>query len=245
MTGERSPSREPMSGGRQRLYARYVTTHGTDGADGGVLWARRHVLRRLPASPEASILDIGCGAGEIVRMMHAAGYRNARGIDVSEEQVALAHEHGVEGVEVADLREHLDSAQDTYDVIIALDVLEHFEPEEVLALLDLIAGALKPGGLLLVRTPNAASPFFGRYRYGDLTHGLAFTVRSLRQAMASTGFGCVEFSAVDPVPHGLTSTARFILWQLIAGLFKLCLAVETGQLRGHIVTQNIVVAARR
>jgi hypothetical protein len=98
---------------------------------------------------------------------------------------------------------------------------------------------------LLVRTPNAASPFFGRYRYGDLTHGLAFTVRSLRQALASTGFGHVEFSAVDPVPHGLLSTARFVLWQLIAGLFKLCLAVETAQLRGHIVTQNIVVTARR
>jgi 2-polyprenyl-3-methyl-5-hydroxy-6-metoxy-1,4-benzoquinol methylase len=234
-----------VSDGRQRLYARYVSTHGTGGIDGGTIWARRHVLPRLPVSREARILDVGCGAGEVVGLVHAAGYRNTCGIDISEEQVALAHDRGIEGVFLADLREHLASAQDTYDVIIALDVFEHFEPEGVLELLDLIAGALKSGGQLLVRTPNAASPFFGRYRYGDLTHGLAYTVRSLRQALASTGFGHVEFSAVDPVPHGLLSTARFVLWQLIAGLFKLCLAVETGQLRGHIVTQNIVVTARR
>lgn len=245
VTDERPPSAGPMSNGRQRLYARYVTMRGIDGADGGATWARRHVLRRMPAAREVSILDIGCGAGEVVQMMHDAGYRNTRGIDVSEEQVALAHERGVEGVELADLRDHLSSSRDTYDVIVALDVLEHFEPDEVLGLLDLVGQALKPGGQLLARTPNAASPFFGSYRYGDLTHGLAFTVRSLRQGLASTGFKEAAFSAVNPVPHGLLSTARFALWQLIAGLFKLCLAIETGQLRGHIVTQNIVVTARR
>lgn len=233
-----------VNDGRRRLYARYVTTHGTGGVDGGIIWARRHVLSRLPPSHEASIVDIGCGAGEVVDLVRAAGYPNTCGIDVSEEQVALAHERGIEGVELADLREHLSSKQDGYDVIIALDVLEHFGPGEVLELLDLIAAALKPGGLVLVRTPNAVSPFFGRYRYGDLTHGLVFTVRSLRQALGSSGFEHMEFSAVEPVPHGPLSTARFVLWQLIAGLFKLCLAVETGQLRGHVVTQNIVVTAR-
>jgi 2-polyprenyl-3-methyl-5-hydroxy-6-metoxy-1,4-benzoquinol methylase len=136
-------------------------------------------------------------------MMHAAGYRNARGIDVSEEQVARAHERGVEGFELADLRDHLSLARDTYDIILALDVFEHFEPEEVLALLDLIAGALKPGGT--VARPNAerCEPFlralslrrlFGRYRYGEPhpwsgVHGAPPS--SVRQALASTGFGHV------------------------------------------------------
>lgn len=234
-----------MNDARQRLYRRYASTHGGGGVDGGNMWARRHVIPRLPAWRDASILDVGCGSGEVVGLAHAAGYRNARGIDVSEEQVALAHDRGIEGIELADVREHLDSVQDAYDVIIALDVFEHFEPDQVLPLLDLIAGALRAGGQLLVRTPNAASPFFGRYRYGDLTHGVAFTARSLRQALASTGFSQVEFSPVDPIPHGPLSMMRFFLWQLIAGLFKLFLAVETGQLRGHVVTQNIMVTARR
>lgn len=234
-----------VSDGRQRLYAGYRSTHGTGGTDGGTLWARHHVLPRLPSARDASILDIGCGAGEVVSLVRGAGYADVRGIDVSEEQVALARDRGVESVELADLREHLASAPGAYDVIIALDVLEHFDPGELLELLDLVSSALKPGGRLLARTPNAASPFFGRYRYGDLTHGLAFTDRSLRQALATTGFGDVEFSAVGPVPHGVLSTVRFALWKLIATLFKLCLAVETGQLRGHIVTQNLVLVARR
>jgi len=233
------------SDARPRLYARYVSTHGTDGADGGVLWARSQVIPRMPDSRTARILDIGCGAGGLVAMLRDDGYQHARGIDISEEQVALAHERGIEGVELADLKGHLSSAPETYDVIVALDVLEHFEPGEVLELLDLVARALKPGGMLLARTPNAGSPFFGRYRYGDLTHGLAFTARSLRQALATTGFEHAEFSSVDPVPHGVLSAARFAVWQLIAGLFKFCLAVETGQLRDHVVTQNIVVTARR
>jgi hypothetical protein len=36
-----------------------------------------------------------------------------------------------------------------------------------------------------------------------------------------------------------------VAWKPVSGLFKVALAVETGQLRGHVVTQNLTFAARR
>jgi hypothetical protein len=36
-----------------------------------------------------------------------------------------------------------------------------------------------------------------------------------------------------------------MLWKPVSGLLKLALAVETGAVRGHIVTQNLTFAAAR
>lgn len=230
---------------RQRVYARYKTVQGGTGAGAGDLWSEHNLIPELPADRSARILDIGCGTGDLVAQLRGAGYTGVHGIDISEEQVRIAAERGIEGVELADLRDHLSANAGGYDVILAMDVLEHFDPGGLFEVLDLIAAALAPGGLLLARSPNAVSPFFGRYRYGDLTHGVAFTTRSLRQALRATGFEDIRFAAVDPVPRGLVRTVRYLLWQGIAGVFKFMLAVETGQLRGHVVTQNLFVAARR
>ena len=90
--GSTPGAKTTTSDARLRLYSRYVTTHGTDGADGGALWARRRVIPRMPASRTARILDIGCGAGELVAMLRDNGYQHTRGIDISEEQVlSLIH----------------------------------------------------------------------------------------------------------------------------------------------------------
>lgn len=230
---------------RDRLYARYLSTHRrVSPRKGPQAWIQRYVIRRLPPSLDAKILDVGCGAGELVALARAMGYRDVRGIDVSSEQVARARERGIGEIELGDLRTHLQSNEDTYDVITALDVLEHFEPAEVLTVLDLVAAALRPGGMLLARVPNGCSPFMGRYRYGDFTHGTAFTDRSLSQLLRTAGLSEMRFVPVNPVPHGAVSSIRFAIWQVIAALLKFSLAVETGIVRGHLVTQNIVVMAR-
>lgn len=237
---------------RDRLYARYISAHQHDAPTRrrdaprktAEAWIQRYVVRRLPPSLDAQILDAGCGAGEVVEFLRATGYRHVRGVDVSKEQVARAHERGIEGIELGDLRDHLRSNEATYDVIAALDVLEHFEPAEVLTVLDLVAAALRPEGMFLASVPNGCSPFMGRYRYGDFTHGTAFTDRSLSQLLRTVGMREMCFLPVNPVPHGTLSSMRFAIWQVIAALLKFSLAVETGVVRGHLVTQNIVVVAR-
>lgn len=231
---------------RARLYARYVSTHCRDvPQDASDAWIQRHLIPRLPPSRDARIIDVGCGAGQVVKLTRAAGYRQMHGIDMSEEQVALSRRRGVDGVELGDFQTHLHANPCSYDAIIALDVLEHFEPGEVLSVLDLVCHALKPGGSFFARTPNGCSPFMGRYRYGDFTHGTVFTDRSLRQLLRSAELDVACFMPVNPVPHGVISAARFVTWQVIATLLKFCLAVEIGTVRGHIVTQNLVVIAQK
>jgi 2-polyprenyl-3-methyl-5-hydroxy-6-metoxy-1,4-benzoquinol methylase len=231
---------------RTRLYEAYVTTHGTGATAGHADVALlKLVIPYLPHDRGARVLDVGCGAGDLVQLLHEQGFRAAAGVDVSAEQVALAASRGVQGVREGDLLEQLAQESGALDAVVALDVLEHFSPDETLGVLDAIAGSLRPGGVLIARTPNATSPFAGRYRYGDLTHGLSYTTRSLKQALAAAHFSSIAFHPVNPVPHGLLSAARFGVWAVIAAMLKLALVAETGELRGHIVTQNLMVIARR
>lgn len=231
---------------RQRLYDSYVSTHASFDPAQTHLALSRQVRPLLPRERSSRILDIGCGAGDLLDLLQRAGYTETRGVDVSPEQVARAAERGISGVFEGDLLAALADERGTLDAVVALDVLEHFTVHEVMQVLDAIVTALRPGvGVLVARVPNAVSPFFGRYRYGDLTHRLAFTSQSLSQAMNEAGFAKSRFVAARPIPHGPTSMLRLITWTAIAAGLKGMLAVETGEIRGHIVTQNIMVVASR
>src|SRR5258708_3174966 len=103
-TGRRHPGAAPanraaglmvdLSSLRGRLYASYESQHSGHGAAGATrLIYRRDIRPLLPPRSRGPVLDIGCGAGALVGCLLADGY-DAMGIDVSPEQVALAHEAG-------------------------------------------------------------------------------------------------------------------------------------------------------
>jgi cyclopropane fatty-acyl-phospholipid synthase-like methyltransferase len=204
---------------------------------------RKHFLPHLPANRAAEILEIGCGYGLLVHYMQTVGYRNVRGIDVSAEQVALAASVGVNGVERAEMLDYLSKRTEALDVVIAVDVLEHIKKQDLLVLLDQVAKALRPNGRLIVQTLNGQSPFAGGYRYGDLTHELAFTSRSIGQALRLVGFSRVRVFPVEPAVHGLKSAIRLVLWRCIQLALVGYLAIEEGIGRGHIVSQNLIAVA--
>lgn len=231
---------------RSRLYANYASGIAGDASDsraGPTL--KREVLPHLPRDRGARILDMGCGQGELIEMLRAEGYTRVDGVDVSPQQVELALRRGVEGIDEADLFEYLAAHQDTYDAIVAVDVVEHFDKEGVLEVLEAVATALAAQGRLVMRVPNAETPYAGRLRYADFTHGVAFTHHSVRQVLLACGFNRVEVGSTPPAAHSMKSLARLGLWKLIALQRKLVLAVETGLLRGHIVSQNLVAVAHR
>jgi len=230
----------------ERLYVAYASTHaGNSHRRSTELIYRRDIRPYLPAGRTgARVLDIGAGQGELVRLLTADGFA-ARGIDISPEQVALAHAAGVAQVSLGDFRSSLASAEGAWDAVIATDVLEHLDKPEILSTLDQIVLALRPGGLFLARVPNAVSPTGGHIMYGDVTHQTCFTRDSVVQLASVAGFHHVRTFACPPVPHGVPSALRAALWKPISGLLKLALAAETGRLRGHIVTHNLVFAAYR
>jgi SAM-dependent methyltransferase len=99
------------------------------------------------------VLDAACGMGYGAAMLAAGGATEVVGVDLDESVITKVRAAAKPGTnfEVADLRK-LPFAADEFDLIVSFETIEHVpEPAEVF---DELARVLKPGGLLLVSTPN-------------------------------------------------------------------------------------------
>lgn len=233
---------------QNETYDRYVSTHiehrkGRLDHQKLILKAsswKKVYLPHLPKSKTAKILDIGCGDGALVWWMQDEGYNNAEGVDISREQIELGLSLGIKNLRHQDIADFLDeSNSEKFDFIVMRDVLEHLPKETIMTVLEQIHTKLNHGGKLMIQVPNGESPFFGRIRYGDFTHELAFSRSSLEQILRLRNFSNLKFYPVEPVPKSLKSWMRFILWKLISKMYKLLLFAEIGR-TDCIVTQNIL-----
>jgi 2-polyprenyl-3-methyl-5-hydroxy-6-metoxy-1,4-benzoquinol methylase len=226
---------------RKRFYDDYVTGHSGLLLGGpAVRSLRKQILPHAPIRGRA--LDVGCGQGELVRLLADRGLATI-GIDISEQQVAVAAENGIEVIQ-ADLVDFLRSHPSSFDLITAIDVLEHFDKPDLVHVLDLLYAALASGGTLVARTPNSVSPFGGSFRYGDITHGLSFTAQSIRQLANTAGFERVDVYPEGPVVHGFSSLLRLAAWKVAEAGMKIVLFAERGA-RAQIVTQNLIFVAKK
>lgn len=241
-----------MSDYRSRIYERYVygrsqpiVPHSIEGLRPRAPSLRKVITEHFPKDLSAPILDLGCGHGAFIHFIRAAGYQNVSGIDGSKEQIAEAHRLGMEGVREGDLLEGLRSQPaSSLAVVIAYDVIEHFTKNESLDLVDEVYRVLKPGGKLIVHAPNGESPFVGRIRYGDFTHEQAFTRDSISQLLMVCGFSRVDCQEDTPIPHGIKSLGRWIVWKFIRAVLRLYLAAETGNsAKDSILTQSFLAVA--
>lgn len=193
----------------------------------------------LPQNSSATIVDLGCGNGRVIYALKEMGYGNVSGIDVSESQLAIARQISPNVVQ-ADVLDFLKGVDCSYDLIIALDLVEHLDKNEILVFIDACYGALRPGGRIVIQTPNACSPFFGSVRYGDFTHEVAFTPNLLGQLMSRAGFNEICSRDMPPVPfkYTLLSTVRFFLWRFISLLMSTVDLIESGS-RGSSIYSRV------
>ena len=234
---------------RDRLYTNYVTSHVGRKSDDFIHkrqpYLRSLVHRHFPNNKAAKILDLGCGYGALIDCAQKAGYQNIIGVDASPEQTEFAKKLGIQSVRLGDMMETICSAENQeYDMIISFDVIEHLDRNEILDLADQVFRALKSEGEWLIHTPNAASPFFGRVRFGDFTHEIAFTQASIAQVLSVCGFEQFDFYEDKPIIHGVKSFFRRILWQFFSAFYKLSLAAETGVTQ-EILSQNFITIAKK
>ena len=240
---------------RARIYANYVNARATPLAPPtlAALEPRlRSILRPLvrrhfPSNRDAAILDLGCGHGGLLYALQQAGYRNARGVDSSPEQVAAAQRLGIDGVSQGEALPTLHAtAEASLDVVVTFDVIEHLTKLELIPFVDAVHRALRPGGRWIIHVPNGESPFGGKMRYGGLTHELAFTRTSLTQLLMASGFSEVDCFEDRPEPHGLKSLVRAGLWRLIRASWLFYIAIETGNTdRRAIFSQNLLAVGTR
>ena len=141
-----------------------------------------------------SLLDIGCGRGDMLRGFSDAGFE-VKGVDISPEVSAYCDP--IEA-RVADL-EHdlLPYPSGTFDFVFSKSVVEHMR--NPMPMLESSFDALKPGGKAVIMTPSwvhhASGPF-----YLDYTHVTPFTAPSLDDAMRFAGFEDVDVTHFRQLP---------------------------------------------
>lgn len=144
-------------------------------------------------TPQMAVLEVGCGLGQFLLYLQAKGVSDFLGFD---QDAALA-DHVPDAVRehfrVADVWGFLAFGAEgrTFDRIVLFDVLEHFAPTDGARLLAGLAAILRPRGRIVVKVPNAASPWGAQHQCGDLTHKAAYTPKSLRQLALAIGLDCL------------------------------------------------------
>lgn len=254
MIGRKTTDGTSVSEYRDRIYRHYVNfreqvlvPQTLEGLKPCAPYLIKLIHAHFPIDRRSAILDLGCGHGALIHFARCAGYTNIRGVDGSPEQVAAARRLGIAGVKEGDLLAALAVQEnESLDLVVAFDVIEHFTRDELLGFVDQVRRVLRPGGRWIIHTPNGESPFSGRIRYGDLTHELAFTRTSINQLLLSSGFSKVQCIEDAPVPHGLKSAVRWALWKVIRSGLRVYLAAEIGDTaRNAIFSQNFLTVAEK
>jgi SAM-dependent methyltransferase len=239
-----------MTDFRSSLYERYVSDFKSSVLLSGPAlrsywrWCDGRVFPLIADVPRDShVLEIGCGPGYLLEYLRSKGFSHVEGIDISAEQVALAVQRECHA-KVADVFEELSRHDATLSLILAFDVVEHFSKEENLQLFGAMRRALRPGGLVVLQTPNGGALFGGQIIYGDLTHMTIFNPNSLSQLLRRTGFTDIVFRESAPVAKNLVGLARAIIWSVARSVANIVRIAETGA--GQAVwTQNQLCRARR
>jgi 2-polyprenyl-3-methyl-5-hydroxy-6-metoxy-1,4-benzoquinol methylase len=146
-----------------RIYPPDYYAYDMEGAHAGPAlrvkrWLEARRVRRLLAmvsAPEPRCLDIGCGDGAFLEVLHRAGIprRRLAGVDLSAELVAGLRTRGFEAH--AGRVEELPLENGAYDLVLMLQTIEHVE--DPVAVFAAVRRLLAPGGILLCETPNVRS----------------------------------------------------------------------------------------
>lgn len=158
-------------------------------------------LAPLAASGPAPALDLGCGRGEWLELLGEAGFA-ARGVDLDEGMLAACRERGLDvanGDAIGALRL---VANDSLAVVSAFHLVEHISFEQVQSLVAEALRALRPGGLLILETPNPENLVVGTSSfYDDPSHLRPLPPKLLAFAVEFGGFERHSVLRLQESPH--------------------------------------------
>jgi len=197
------------------------------------------VLRATPGP--SLVVDIGCGDGLATSVARAASPGHCFvGIDWSADALRQAKARGLSLVRAGVEGPGLPLASSVADVVIMSELIEHLVDTD--AALDEAWRVLKPGGSLLLSTPNLAAWYnrgllalgvqpvfsevslrgvFGRPGSQVAGHLHMFTKRALTGLLAARGFGCIQVTGAryHDVPRPLRPLdLAFCAWPSAASI---------------------------
>lgn len=151
---------------------------------------------RIPA--RGNVLEIGFGNGTFLGFARAQGW-SASGTEANPALVELATQAGFNARHAADLATF---AAGSFDLVVAIDVLEHIPEAAILDFFAAVRTLLKSGGHFMARYPNGDSPFGLRNQNGDMSHVTAIGINKARYLAQAGGMEIVA----------LGGAARPIIW---------------------------------
>jgi len=199
---------------------------------------RRFVIQILRVSGQrGSLIDFGAGRGELLRTLHQTeDFQDLAGIDLFERSPDLPSSIAWY---TRDLNESVKIGRE-FDIAICSETIEHLEnPRHVFRTLR---GLLRPGGILILTTPNQESirSLCGILFGGHFTlflgscypaHITALVRLDLVRICAETGFSIPTFFYTN---QGGIPKLPSVSWQ----------AVSAGCLRGRLFSDNLGMMAR-
>jgi len=174
-----------------------------DTVGGSVLW--------LEASRRGRLLDVGCGSGEFMAWMRDLGW-DVVGLDSDSETVRVAREHYGLDVRLGTI-EDLAFPADSFDAVVMSHVIEHVpDPRGTFAE---CARVLKPGGRIVVATPNHES--LGRRRFDEAwlqwdppRHLQVFSPATLQRCAEDAGLQTVQRRTVARTAYATYVSASLL-----------------------------------
>lgn len=142
--------------------------------------------------PDCKALDLGCGRGEWLELLKEQGFE-AQGIDLDEGMLAACRERGL-AVERQDAVGALTALADASQLIISgFHLVEHIPFEALQALVHEAMRALKPGGLMILETPNPENILVGTSGFFlDPTHQRPIPLHLLAFLAEHYGFARIK-----------------------------------------------------
>jgi 2-polyprenyl-3-methyl-5-hydroxy-6-metoxy-1,4-benzoquinol methylase len=194
----------------------------------------------LPPKKSASILDVACGEGSLLLYLQSLGYNNLAGFDLSELNVAICHKLRLPFVRQFDALDVEKYTGTKYDLIFALDLIEHFPHDTVPIFLRSIKKILNKNGMILIQTPNMGSLYGVYHRYNDFSHRSGFTENSVISLLMFSGF---ENNEIQVFPAWNATTILGYMREKYLSLLHLLFYLGEDRTRPIVPTKNIIVKA--
>jgi trans-aconitate methyltransferase len=158
------------------------------------------IVRRLP--PGASVLDLGCGAGEPIARSFIEQGLSVTGVDAAPTMIAICRERFPRASWIeADMRT-LDLGR-RFDAVVAWDSFFHLTQDEQRAMFEVVTHHAAPGALLLFTSGPAAGVSIGDL-YGHALFHASLDESEYRRLLHGAGFEVLCYSPEDPGCGGHT-----------------------------------------